>query len=118
MWNSSQYFPLVLETLRLIRQSIELVDEKRAKRFFADDQGGDVFVITGPVFTDAGPRIGSNAATGPTYLYKLVYAAMAQRAWVRLQENQDGEKVSRLISYRELVRGTSVEFLPMLPSKL
>lgn len=73
---------------------------------------GDVYVITGPVFTDSGPRIGANGVKVPTYLYKLVYDAVYQRAWAHWQENREGETVSRPISYQELVKRTGVEFLP------
>ena len=73
---------------------------------------GDVFVITGPVFTDGGPRIGTNGVKVPAYLYKLVYDDTDKRAWAHWQENRDGETVSRPISYQELVKRTGVEFLP------
>ena len=73
---------------------------------------GDVFVITGPVFTDAGPRIGANGVKVPTYLYKLVYDATTQRAWAHWQQNREGETVGQPISYQELVHRTGVEFLP------
>lgn len=73
---------------------------------------GDVFVITGPVFTDGGPPIGGNGVKVPTYLYKLVYDATIQRAWAHWQENREGETVSRPISYQELVSRTGVDFLP------
>lgn len=72
----------------------------------------DVFVITGPVFTDGGPRIGTNGVKVPAYLYKLVYDATDKRAWAHWQENREGETVSRPISYQELVKRTGVEFLP------
>ncbi len=75
---------------------------------------GDVFVITGPVFTDAGPRIGANGVKVPTYLYKLVYDATSNKAWAHWQENREGETVSRPISYQELVKRTGVEFLPRI----
>ena len=78
---------------------------------------GDVFVITGPVFTDAGPRIGRNGVKVPTYLYKLVYDATTQRSWAHWQENREGETVSRPITYRELVERTGVAFLSFLHSK-
>lgn len=81
-------------------------------RHYVKRAKGDVFVITGPVFTDAGPRIGANGVKVPTYLYKLVYDATTQRAWAHLQENREGETVSRSISARELKRRTGVEFLP------
>lgn len=73
---------------------------------------GDVFVISGPVFTDRGPRIGPNGVKVPTFLYKLVYDASTQRAWAHWQENREGEPVGRPISYQELVKRTGVELLP------
>ncbi|MDD2179054.1 DNA/RNA non-specific endonuclease [Acidovorax sp. D2M1] len=81
-------------------------------RHYVKRAKGDVFVITGPVFTDAGPRIGANGVKVPTYLYKLVYDANTQRAWAHWQENREGETVGRPISYQELVKRTGVEFLP------
>ena len=86
-------------------------------RRYAQRAKGDVFVITGPVFTDAGPRIGRNGVKVPTYLYKLVYDAATQRSWAHWQENREGETVSRPITYRELVERTGVAFLPFLHSK-
>ena len=81
-------------------------------RRYARRAKGDVFVITGPVFTDSGPRIGGNGVKVPTYLYKLVYDATDKRAWAHWQENREGETVGRPISYQELVKRTGVEFLP------
>ncbi len=73
---------------------------------------GDVYVITGPVFTESSPTIGRNAVKVPTYLYKLVYDATTQRAWAHWQANREGERVSPPISYQELVKRTGIEFLP------
>ena len=81
-------------------------------RHYVKRAKGDVFVITGPVFTDAGPRIGANGVKVPTYLYKLVYDATTNKAWAHWQENREGETVGRPISYQELVKRTGVEFLP------
>lgn len=46
------------------------------------------------------------------YLFKLVYDATTQQAWAHWQENREGERVGRPISYQELVKRTGVEFLP------
>lgn len=81
-------------------------------RHYAKRAKGDVFVITGPVFTDAGPRIGANGVKVPTYLYKLVYDATTRRAWAHWQENREGEIASQPISYQELVKRTGVVLLP------
>mgnify|MGYP001571104555 CR=1 FL=1 len=72
-------------------------------RHYVKRATGDVFVITGPVFTDAGPHIGANGVKVPTYLFKLVYDATTQRAWAHWQQNREGETVGRPISYQELV---------------
>ena len=75
---------------------------------------GNVFVITGPVFTPDSPRIGDNEVKVPTYLFKLVYDQHDNRAWAHWQENREGERVGRPITYEELVKRTGVEFLPRL----
>jgi len=80
-------------------------------RHYVKRAKGDVFVITGPVFTDSGPRIGASGVKVPTYLYKLVYDPAVNRAWAHWQENREGETVGRPISYQELVKRTGVEFL-------
>ena len=76
---------------------------------------GDVFIITGPVFSEGAPRIGANGVQVPSYLFKLVYDATTQRAWAHWQENRQGETAGPPISYQELVRRTGVEFLRGVP---
>lgn len=71
---------------------------------------GDVYVVTGPVYTSSSPSIGANEVRVPTYLYKLVYDATTQRAWAHWQANRDGERVGPPISYRELVKRTGINF--------
>ncbi|MFN9471192.1 DNA/RNA non-specific endonuclease [Acidovorax sp.] len=83
-------------------------------RRYARRAKGDVFVITGPVFTSTSPTIGGNAVKVPTYLYKLVYDPSTQRAWAYWQANREGEQVSPPISYQDLVKRTGIEFLPKL----
>jgi len=81
-------------------------------RHYVKRARGDVYVITGPVFTAASERIGPGGVRVPTYLYKLVYDATTGRAWAHWQANREGERVSQPISYAELVRRTGIEFLP------
>lgn len=71
---------------------------------------GDVYVITGPVYTRTSPSIGANEIRVLAYLYKLVYDATTQRAWAHWQANQKGERVAQPISYQELVRRTGINF--------
>jgi endonuclease G len=73
---------------------------------------GDVYVITGAVFSADGKRIGSNGVRVPTHMFKLVHDAHTKRTWVHWQANQDDEQPSRPIDYQELVRRTSIEWLP------
>ena len=74
---------------------------------------GDVFVITGPIFTRESERIGPHGVKVPTYLYKLVYDATTGRAWAHWQANREGERVSQPISYAELVQRTGIKFLSL-----
>lgn len=80
-------------------------------RHYALRATGDVYVITGPVFTPDGERIGAHGVRVPTYLYKLVYDAHTGKAWAHWQANREGERASQPISYAELVKRTGIEFL-------
>ena len=53
----------------------------------------------------------------PAYLYKLVYDAETNRAWAHWQANRDDERISKPISYSELVERTGIEFLPGIQPK-
>ncbi len=75
---------------------------------------GDVFVITGPVFTQGSPRIGDGGVRVPSHLFKLVYDQQDNRAWAHWQENRKGEWAREPISYEELMTRTGVDFLPSL----
>ena len=87
---------------------------EKATRKYIKRADGDVFVITGPVF-DANPHtIGSKHVWVPRYIYKLVYDPTANRAWAHWIENNDSARVSKPISYEELVRRTGINFLPQL----
>jgi len=86
-----------------------------ATRKYAARATGDVYVITGPVFS---PSIAQSSGIGagnvklPTYLFKLVYDEDRNRAWAHWHLNDDATRGSRPISYAELVQLTGVEFLP------
>jgi endonuclease G len=91
-------------------QSVE-----RATRKFAARAGGDVYVITGPVFAPTiaqSPSIGPGKVHVPAYLFKLVYDEASNRAWAYWQANADATRGSQPISYAELVLRTGVVFLP------
>jgi endonuclease G len=86
-------------------------DIEKATRKYVMRARGDVFVITGAVF-NGDQSIGANQVKVPTYLYKLVYDATTKRAWAHWIENRDDAKVSKPISYYELVVRTGIKFLP------
>jgi len=81
-------------------------------RSYASRAQGDVFIITGPVYEAQPATVGSNHVAVPTYLYKLVYDAQSNRAWAHWQANRDDERVSKPISYAQLVQRTGIDFLP------
>ena len=91
-----------------------------ATRKYAARASGDIYVITGPVYTPSiaqSPAIGDGGVRVPTYLFKLVYDEDRNRAWVHWHRNDDATKGSRPISYGELVRRTGIDFLPGLNPK-
>ncbi|MDR2336254.1 MAG: DNA/RNA non-specific endonuclease [Burkholderiaceae bacterium] len=73
--------------------------------------GGDVFVITGPVFGDARQTIGAGRVRVPQALFKLVYDPGTGKSWVHWQQNAADTRVTEPISYAEFVRRTGLEFL-------
>ena len=81
-------------------------------RSYAQRAAGDVYVITGPVFSTETTTVGSNQVRVPSFLYKLVYDAQSHRAWAHWQPNDDAARVTQPISYDELVRRTGIDFLP------
>lgn len=92
-------------------------DIEKATRKYVSRAKGDVFVYTGPVYTKPVTVLGPNKVWVPTYLYKLVYDASANRAWAHWIENTDSARVTKPISYKELVERTGIEFLPGLNPK-
>lgn len=84
--------------------------EQDTRRYVRRAQG-DVYVITGPVFTPGSELVGVSGVRVPSYLYKLVYDETTGRAWAYWQTSRAGERVSRPISYEELVKRTGIGFL-------
>ena len=73
---------------------------------------GDVFVITGPVFSPGAQSIGANQVAVPTHLFKLVYDASTGKAWAHWQQNAPQAQVGRPISYTELKQRVGMALLP------
>lgn len=56
-------------------------------RLYAGRAIGDVYVITGPVFSHYVKPVGAMPVAVPTHLFKVVYDAETKRAWSALAEN-------------------------------
>lgn len=87
--------------------------EKATRKYVMRAQG-DVYVITGVVFTAESGRIGGGRVRVPSFLYKLVYDSVSKRAWAHWTENSSSAKIGRPIEYDELVRRTGINFFPAL----
>lgn len=87
---------------------------EKATRKYVMRSDGDIFVITGPVFSPIPQTIGLNKVWVPQYLFKLVYDPTTRRAWAHWIENTDEARAGKPISYEELVRRTGIEFIPEL----
>lgn len=85
---------------------------EQATRKYVMRAKGDVYVISGPVYEGKLNTIGVNRVWVPKYLYKLVYDPATGRAWAHWIENTNEARVTRPITYEELVRRTNIEFLP------
>ena len=87
---------------------------EKATRQYVMRAQADVYVITGPVYDSRPATVGNNKVWVPKYLFKLVYDPSSGRAWAHWIENTDQARVSKPISYQELVNKTGIRFLPML----
>lgn len=82
---------------------------EKATRKYAMRAAGDVYVITGPIFSKDSRMTGDVMV--PDYLYKLVYDATTGRAWAHWVANTDSAYMGPPISYQELVARTGIEFI-------
>ncbi len=85
---------------------------EKATRQYVERAQGDVFVFTGPLFSGQVQTIGKGRVWVPSHLFKMVYDEKANRAWAYVVENTNEARMSRPISYQELVRYTGIQFLP------
>lgn len=81
-------------------------------RKYATRAKGNVYTFTGPFFAANAPRLGPSGVWVPAATFKLVYDEEQNRAWAYWLENADTAKITRPISYEELVKRTGIEFLP------
>lgn len=85
---------------------------EKPTRQYAMRAGGDVYVFTGPVFRQPVSTIGSGRVWVPSQLFKLVYDSSSGRAWAYWVDNTDDARMSKPITYQELVSRTGIQFLP------
>lgn len=85
---------------------------EKPTRQYAQRAEGDVFVLTGPVYSEQVTTIGAGAVWVPKFLFKLVYDPARHQAWAFWVANTNEAQMTKPISYQELVARTGIEFLP------
>ncbi|WP_374348140.1 DNA/RNA non-specific endonuclease [Chitinimonas sp.] len=85
---------------------------EKAVRQYVQRTGSEVYVITGPVYTQGQS---ADAAVKrvwvPDYLFKLVYDPARQKSWAYWVANRNDARMEKPISYEELVERTGIAFL-------
>lgn len=75
-------------------------------------RGNEVYVFTGPIYSDRPRAIGRERVWVPDELFKLVYDPAKRRAWAFIVSNVDDARVHGVFSYADLVQRIGIEFLP------
>lgn len=86
-------------------------DLEKDTRKYAMRAKGDVFVITGPVFSEPVRTIGPGKVFVPSHMFKLVYDASTGKSWAHWVENTNEAKISPPISYQELTNRLGFELI-------
>lgn len=73
---------------------------------------GDVFVVTGPIFTKEHRMAGH--VWIPDYLFKLVIDDKTGKSWVHVVKNDDSSTQGMPISYEKLVEKTGIQYAPAI----
>lgn len=89
-------------------------------RRYAARAHGDVYVITGPIYTKfadsvAAKAIGKNGVWVPIATFKLIHDAFTGKSWAFIVENSDTAVVSKPIELDELTRQLHPTFKNLLP---
>lgn len=84
---------------------------EKATRQYAMRSPGDIFVISGVVYSGAPKYIG-NGVRVPQYLYKLVHDPRKGKTWAHWIENNDEAHVAAPISYQELRGRIGIDLMP------
>ncbi|MET1114981.1 MAG: DNA/RNA non-specific endonuclease [Comamonas sp.] len=87
-------------------------DIEQDTRKYVQRAQADVYIFTGPVYSEPAHFIGPSRVQVPQSFYKLVYDPSNGRSWAHWQANEPAYRVSTPISYEELVRRTGIEFVP------
>ncbi|MBV2182043.1 MAG: DNA/RNA non-specific endonuclease [Castellaniella sp.] len=72
---------------------------------------GDVYVISGPVYSDHPQTIGAARVAVPDYTFKVVFDATTGRSWVHWLANSPDARPGAPISYEEFVKRTGLQVL-------
>lgn len=83
-----------------------------ATRHYVERTHGEVYVLTGPIYQGQVKTIGQGKVWVPTKLFKLVYDPVRRKAWAHVSDNHDKAKLSKPISYEDLVKLTGIDLLP------
>lgn len=82
-------------------------------RKYARRAHGDVFVLSGPLFSNPNPeKIGQSQVWVPSHLFKLVYDPNTQKAWAHVLPNTDDAVAGPPMSYSSFVAQTGLKLLP------
>ena len=84
---------------------------EQATRKYAARAIGDVFVFTGPSFTQPASTIGAGGVWVPSHTWKVVYSRGEDRAWAYWMTNTGGEHSLKPISYGEFVQLSGLALL-------
>jgi len=87
-------------------------DIEKDTRAYIRRAAGDVYVITGPIYSGPVRTVGEGKVRVPDAVFKLVYDPATRRSWVHWQNNRSGERAGPPISYAEFVKRTGLKFLP------
>ncbi|QHJ01497.1 DNA/RNA non-specific endonuclease [Xylophilus rhododendri] len=85
---------------------------EQATRKYAARAGDDVFVFTGPAFSQRPSTVGPGKVWVPSHTWKVVYARGERRVWAYWMENSAGKHSPKPISYQEFTQRSGIRLLP------
>jgi len=84
---------------------------EQATRKYAARASGDVYVFTGPMFSQRSATIGAGQVWVPSHTWKVVYSSGDGRAWAYWMANNDGTQSLQPISYQEFEQRSGLQLL-------